>query len=1064
MIKMKNIKAIFRRGQTQASSKSEPGQLREDLTRCSSATNLAETKSKGAFSKLRKSASKDKLDKLTEKKGERDVASNNNKPNGGGDVDETLEVEFLQRQLTEMAKEKCDLVLELGERKGELQILKNEIVKLKMFQEQSVFRIEQLSDENTSLRNRLRDVAHSPLSDNEKRQLLLDAERHSSAPASIATNLLDDESGDVTSCPTPDWDKHSSSNVSEVSVACLQDKINQMQETHYSTNEELQATLQELTDLQRQLTELQQDNERLSDEKNLMFDSLCRQTERLNDARTEVESLKQLLYREKDESGQFESIVDREQKLVALLKSAQEERETLLLKQEQLANELQDARASNVEHAAEIEQLTERVRTLESTLDAKHAEHKQIDQELALAKDQCSGRQIEINRLTDLLENARTKINELEQERALNDKSELDELLDNARKEKDGLESEVAHLKEQLARSRNEIEKFREQVSILQEECKVTRNNAKCTQSELEYKCERLTAEKASVNDQLQQLQEAANELQVQAQCQVEDKRQLSTVLSETQRNLSEAERRNNDLDREIDELQRIRKEENEEWEKFQNDLLTSVRVANDFKSEAQQELQKMIMENKAHRERIRQLESQVDKLKDHAQPVNVTETDDTVKRENAIPVIESAPRPQNLHSRSDSIVSEQLLMPDQTHVPKVKNEPIVEPILEKVKAKLGIRKRLDSPTRIAGGSDEHFVSNQTVVLKVKGADVKPVGGNSVTFETLDELYEKINMDKPDDQFTKEEKFVIKLKHSLDEMGRKNTLKRSVMKKKKKLLISEPIFTSVFSNQKLVSYLSDPSIKTVPELSSRNSIDSSSLDDFLNSLMKIPRPSLTAPPRRAVFYDDIADVFADLNSEGSSVFSRPTSNVNMKSFSRPDLREVDLKVSEFAKAQSFDDVDEAAAGRKPIPMPRSKSYVEGLSIDTPTETFGNCQVQISSKMSELEIATSEPDLPKGTLTQTDSVIIIDPKVEHGEGPGTLPNPCLKMVGRSPDSASIGGKHVEGAISPASSHMQTLDSESTFHNARRKFESLIQTSNFRSEVMKKVTLRNLSKST
>ncbi|KAB0791235.1 hypothetical protein PPYR_03035 [Photinus pyralis] len=616
MIKMKNIKAIFRRGQTQASSKSEPGQLREDLTRCSSATNLAETKSKGAFSKLRKSASKDKLDKLTEKKGERDVASNNNKPNGGGDVDETLEVEFLQRQLTEMAKEKCDLVLELGERKGELQILKNEIVKLKMFQEQSVFRIEQLSDENTSLRNRLRDVAHSPLSDNEKRQLLLDAERHSSAPASIATNLLDDESGDVTSCPTPDWDKHSSSNVSEVSVACLQDKINQMQETHYSTNEELQATLQELTDLQRQLTELQQDNERLSDEKNLMFDSLCRQTERLNDARTEVESLKQLLYREKDESGQFESIVDREQKLVALLKSAQEERETLLLKQEQLANELQDARASNVEHAAEIEQLTERVRTLESTLDAKHAEHKQIDQELALAKDQCSGRQIEINRLTDLLENARTKINELEQERALNDKSELDELLDNARKEKDGLESEVAHLKEQLARSRNEIEKFREQVSILQEECKVTRNNAKCTQSELEYKCERLTAEKASVNDQLQQLQEAANELQVQAQCQVEDKRQLSTVLSETQRNLSEAERRNNDLDREIDELQRIRKEENEEWEKFQNDLLTSVRVANDFKSEAQQELQKMIMENKAHRERIRQLESQVDKLK----------------------------------------------------------------------------------------------------------------------------------------------------------------------------------------------------------------------------------------------------------------------------------------------------------------------------------------------------------------------------------------------------------------------------------------------------------------
>lgn len=42
--------------------------------------------------------------------------------------------------------------------------------------------------------------------------------------------LADDgNGGDYTTCATPD----SSSNVSEVSVACLQDKINQMQETHY---------------------------------------------------------------------------------------------------------------------------------------------------------------------------------------------------------------------------------------------------------------------------------------------------------------------------------------------------------------------------------------------------------------------------------------------------------------------------------------------------------------------------------------------------------------------------------------------------------------------------------------------------------------------------------------------------------------------------------------------------------------------------------------------------------------------------------------------------------------
>lgn len=97
----------------------------------------------------------------------------------------------------------------------------------------------------------------------------------------------------------------------------------------------------------------------------------------------------------------------------------------------------------------------------------------------------------------------------------MSDKSELDELLDNARKEKDALESEVAHLKEQVARARNEADKLREQVSVLQEECKVTRNNAKCTQSELEYKCEKLLADKNALAQELQQLQEAANELQV---------------------------------------------------------------------------------------------------------------------------------------------------------------------------------------------------------------------------------------------------------------------------------------------------------------------------------------------------------------------------------------------------------------------------------------------------------------------------------------------------------------------------------------------------------------------
>lgn len=116
--------------------------------------------------------------------------------------------------------------------------------------------LERLTEENEALRVHLRNVAHSPLSDSEKQQLLDASRLHNSAPASIAIPQ-DDGSANNTStpqegaqCTTPDWDKHSSSSMSEVSVACLQDRILQMEETHYSTNEELQATIQELSDLQ----------------------------------------------------------------------------------------------------------------------------------------------------------------------------------------------------------------------------------------------------------------------------------------------------------------------------------------------------------------------------------------------------------------------------------------------------------------------------------------------------------------------------------------------------------------------------------------------------------------------------------------------------------------------------------------------------------------------------------------------------------------------------------------------------------------------------------------------
>lgn len=95
----------------------------------------------------------------------------------------------------------------------------------------------------------------------------------------------------------------------------------------------------------------------------------------------------------------------------------------------------------------------------------------------------------------------------------------------------------------------------------------------------------------------------------------MEDKGQLENLLSETQRHLGDSERLLVDHSEKLESEIRLRKQENEEWEQFQSDLLISVRVANDFKTEAQLAHEQLALDNKLLRDKIRGMESQIDKL-----------------------------------------------------------------------------------------------------------------------------------------------------------------------------------------------------------------------------------------------------------------------------------------------------------------------------------------------------------------------------------------------------------------------------------------------------------------
>lgn len=143
----------------------------------------------------------------------------------------------------------------------------------------------------------------------------------------------------------------------------------------------------------------------------------------------------------------------------------------------------------------------------------------------------------------------------------------------------------------------------------------MARNNAKSAIEELEYRLSQLKEERVSVNSELQLVRDSLSELQSQCQRHLEDKREMKAVLSELQRRERDAQSRQIELERALNEERRLREEESAEWQQFQTDLLMTVRVANDFKTEAQSELERVVLENKAQRDRLRALEAQLDKL-----------------------------------------------------------------------------------------------------------------------------------------------------------------------------------------------------------------------------------------------------------------------------------------------------------------------------------------------------------------------------------------------------------------------------------------------------------------
>ncbi len=297
-------------------------------------------------------------------------------------------------------------------------------------------------------------------------------------PITSSDDALDAPSGCGSSSESeggPPSRKHSrrgsSGNTSEVSVACLSERIHQMEENQHSTAEELQATLQELADLQQITQELTTENERLGEERAILVDSLCQQEERLEQYGRQLDYFRGLLdehrvaYAKHDEDAKSGQYVELERRYAELNEGSHFEREQLLGVQQQLSSALKMAEQENAEAQGLMAALKERVHVVERAVEMERRERAVAKAELEALRVVSEGEQLELNHCRIQLDQERQRVAQLLSIHNAGDKTDIRHLLDSERLDKEQAEAKAAQLQEELVHTHSEAAQLQEAIS-----------------------------------------------------------------------------------------------------------------------------------------------------------------------------------------------------------------------------------------------------------------------------------------------------------------------------------------------------------------------------------------------------------------------------------------------------------------------------------------------------------------------------------------------------------------------------------------------------------------------
>nr|XP_020654809.1 cytospin-A isoform X2 [Pogona vitticeps] len=390
--------------------------------------------------------------------------------------------------------------------------------------------------------------------------------------------------------------KGSSGNASEVSVACLTERIHQMEENQHSTAEELQATLQELADLQQITQELNSENERLGEEKLILMESLCQQSDKLEHFSRQIEYFRSLLEEHHiscvtDEDMKSGRYMELEQRYMDLAENARFEREQLLGVQQHLSNTLKMAEQDNKEAQEMIGALKERNHHMERIMESEQKSKAALAATLEEYKATVASDQIEMNRLKAQLEHEKQKVTELYSIHNSGDKSDIQDLLENVRLDKEKAETLASSLQEELAHTRNDANRLQDTIAKLEDEYRAFQDEAKKQIEDLNTTLEKLRTELEEKETERSDMKETIFELEDEVEQHRAVKLHDNLIISDLENTVKKLQDQKHDMEREIKALHRRLREESAEWRQFQADLQTAVVIANDIKSEAQEEI-----------------------------------------------------------------------------------------------------------------------------------------------------------------------------------------------------------------------------------------------------------------------------------------------------------------------------------------------------------------------------------------------------------------------------------------------------------------------------------------